>query len=59
MAENNDPPPKILQHVLFPEKLILKDDAKQKKTGKCFNKSGKTIANNTTVTILHGKTFVS
>ena len=31
MAEINDPPPKILQHVPFPEKIILKDDASRKK----------------------------
>ena len=36
MAENNDPPPKILQHVPFPEKLILKDDASQMKDWEMF-----------------------
>ena len=36
MAENNNPPPKILLHVPFPKKLILKDYASLKKDWQMF-----------------------
>ena len=36
MSDENAPPPKFLEHVQFPEKLILKDDASPKKNWEIF-----------------------